>query len=91
MRTERLRTALLLGTLLVPVALATPAGSQQAEVVEAVPAPPAPPAPGLDDSSGAVITGDYTVRTGESVDGLVVVGGDLHVAIRFRFALRGQR
>lgn len=80
MRTERLRTTLLLGTLLVPVALAAPAWSQQAaEVVEAVPAPPAPPALGQNDSSGAVITGDYTVSAGESVDGLVVVGGDLHV------------
>lgn len=75
------------------LATATPAAAQEATVAApdppearsavvpdapaAVAAPGAPAAPG--QSSGRVMTGDHTVRAGETVDGLVVVGGDLRV------------
>jgi hypothetical protein len=42
-------------------------------------APAAPQAPEPPANQGRVFTGDQTVAAGESVDGLVVVGGDLRV------------
>jgi hypothetical protein len=43
--------------------------------------PPAPPAapPAPEPGSRSVFTGDHTVAAGETVDDVVVVGGDLHV------------
>src|SRR5690606_9102932 len=88
MRTERLRTVILLAALLACPGLTRAASAPESQA----PAPPAPssaamvpqqqaaPAPlGEERRPSAVITGDHTVAAGESVDDLVVVGGDLHV------------
>jgi hypothetical protein len=80
MRTERLRTGLVLAALLCPLTLA--AGARAQDVQPALPVAPVAPveaAAAGEQSSGRVITGDHTVRAGETVEGLVVVGGDLRV------------
>ena len=73
MRTERFGSALLVAALLT-VGSAMPAATQ-------VPAPPEPPSAAAIDGagSGIVITGNHTVAAGETVDGMVVVGGNLRV------------
>lgn len=76
MRTERWWATTVWTALLFSAVSALPASSQE-------PPPPAPPAPPQSPEvrPDKVITGDYVVRAGETIDDkLVVVGGDLRVA-----------
>lgn len=79
MRTERLRTALLLAALLAPLGTGRAAASQEADVAPAPPEATASATAAAVQGTGRVVTGDHTVRAGDSVEGLVVVGGDLRI------------